>query len=263
MISPPLVNSSVKTAIPFPKFLSKSKPKSFELEGRLILTVNARGRQDKPLQKGRNVSIEAIQSVQALKRAYYNDNNNNNKNSSTNDGDSLRHVFRSKFSRLLKLDMLAVLRELLRQNHCLLALQVFEDIRKEYWYKPQPSLYNDMIKVMASNGHLEQVQLLCAYLKSENNLVVETEAFGALLTTLVSFNLTRLAMECYDFMKAVGYEPDRSTFRTLINGLESIGESSASAILRQDAQKYYGESLEFLLEDEAEDEMTVRWRLNG
>ncbi|KAJ9153274.1 hypothetical protein P3X46_026730 [Hevea brasiliensis] len=214
---------------------------------RTSMTVNAKGRGDnrKPLQKGRNLSIEAIQAVQALKRSYYNSNQSH----------SFRHVFRSKFSRLLKLDMLAVLRELLRQNHCLLALQVFEDIRKEYWYKPQLSLYNDMIQVMASNGYLKQVEVLCIYLKTESNLLGETEGFSALMTTLINFKLTRLSMECYDFMKALGYEPDRPTFRMLINGLESIGESGASTILRQDAQNYYGESLDFLEEDE--DEMTT------
>ena len=66
----------------------------------------------KPLQKGRNLSIEAIQTVQALKLAY------------NNDKSLLDQIFRSKFSRLLKFDMTAVLRELLRQNHCLLALKV-------------------------------------------------------------------------------------------------------------------------------------------
>jgi hypothetical protein len=66
----------------------------------------------KPLQKGRNLSIEAIQTIQALKLAY------------NNDKSLLDQVFRSKFSRLLKFDMTAVLRELLRQNHCLLALKV-------------------------------------------------------------------------------------------------------------------------------------------
>lgn len=212
----------------------------------MIVYAKGRGDNRKPLQKGRNLSIEAIQAIQALKRSYYYNNNN------ADNSHSFRHVIRSKFSRLLKLDMLAVLRELIRQNHCLLALQVFEDIRKEYWYKPQLSLYNDMIQVMASNGYLKEVEFLCTCLKTESNLLGETEGFSALMTTLINSNLPRLAMECYDFMKAIGYEPDRPTFRILINGLESLGESGASTILRQDAQRYYGESLDFLVEDEDE-----------
>ncbi|KAF2314603.1 hypothetical protein GH714_027886 [Hevea brasiliensis] len=147
-----VTSSTAATSIP---------PAKTFLWRRTSMTVNAKGRGDnrKPLQKGRNLSIEAIQAVQALKRSYYNSNQSH----------SFRHVFRSKFSRLLKLDI--------------------------------------------------------------------------------------LSMECYDFMKALGYEPDRPTFRMLINGLESIGESGASTILRQDAQNYYGESLDFLEEDE--DEMTT------
>ncbi|EEF48000.1 pentatricopeptide repeat-containing protein At1g62350 [Ricinus communis] len=211
---------------------------------RMVMVVNAKGKEDnrKQLQKGRNLSIESIQAVQSLKRAYYFSTNSN-----------LDSVFRSKFSRLLKLDMLSVLRELLRQNHCLLALKVFKDIRKEYWYKPQVSLYDDMIKAMASNGYFEQVELLCIYLKTETNLIEpETDAFNALFTTLITFNLSGFAMEFYGLMKAVKCEPDRLTFRILINGLESMGESSASAILRQDAHKFYGQSLEFLEEEEDE-----------
>ncbi|KAK3005306.1 hypothetical protein RJ639_016916 [Escallonia herrerae] len=42
----------------------------------------------------------------------------------------------------------------------------------------------------------------------------------------------------------------RLTFRTLIKGLESDGGTSLSLPLRQEAQKYYGQSLKFLEEEE-------------
>ncbi|KAL3581099.1 hypothetical protein D5086_018934 [Populus alba] len=167
----------------------------------------------KPLQKGRNLSIEAIQTIQALKLAH------------NNDKSLLDQVFRSKFSRLLKFDMTAVLRELLRQNHCLLALKVFEDIRVEHWY-----------------------------LESEitGDLQFKTDEFNQLLATLISFKLGGLVMECYEWMKSVvvGCEPDRSTFKLLVNGLESIGEFELSVVVRQDAYKFYGESLDFEAEEE-------------
>uniref|UniRef100_A0A2P2JGE1 Uncharacterized protein MANES_15G113700 n=1 Tax=Rhizophora mucronata TaxID=61149 RepID=A0A2P2JGE1_RHIMU len=86
---------------------------------RMLVVVSARGRggnNRKPLQRGRDLSIEAIQAVQALKRTW----------SSVPNSPNLDHVLRSKFSRLLKFDMIAVLRELLRQNRCLLALKVTE-----------------------------------------------------------------------------------------------------------------------------------------
>ncbi|XP_065853660.1 protein THYLAKOID ASSEMBLY 8-like, chloroplastic [Euphorbia lathyris] len=233
----------------FPKFTWKSKT-SVEFESlssrrRRVTTVKAKGGQDnrKQLQKGRYLSSEAIQSIQSLKRAYiYNSNNNDTR--------LLHRTLNTNFSRLLKFDMLAVLRELIRQNHCLLALQVFEEIRKEYWYKPQLSLYNDLIKVLASNGYMDQVALVCSYLKAESNLQAETESFNALFTTFLTSNLSGLVMDFYDLMKAVNCEPDRSTFKILINGLESRGEYTVSAVLRQDACKYYGESLDFLEEQE-------------
>lgn len=206
---------------------------------RWIVTMRDRGKNRKQLQRGRNLSIEAIQTVQALKRA-------------KKDDDSLEQVFDSKFKRLLKFDMMAVLRDLLRQNECDLALKVFEDVRKECWYKPQVLLYSNMISVLASNGFYKQVELVYKALKMECNLKPDFEGFNALLRTFVSMNNTELVIDCFYLMKATGCEPDRSTFRILINGLELEGETDFSASLRQEAQKYYGESLEFLKEEEEE-----------
>ncbi|KAE8008935.1 hypothetical protein FH972_005393 [Carpinus fangiana] len=204
----------------------------------VMVGMSNRSKNRKPLQKGRNLSIEAIQTVQALKRAQ-------------KDQPSLDREFHSKFKRLLKLDMIAVLRELLRQNQCFLALKVFKDIRKEYWYRPQVSLYADMIKVLGSNGLFEHVELLHSYLKTEaSGLGLEIEGFNALLRALVNSNHTKLAMECYYLMKQVGCDPDKSSFTILITALESNGETGVSAVLRQDAQMYYGEDLEFLEEEE-------------
>ncbi|KAK2992086.1 hypothetical protein RJ640_023469 [Escallonia rubra] len=211
----------------------------FESGSSSRIMMRDRSKNRKPLQKGRNLSIEAIQTVQALKRAI-----------KTHDDSLVHHVFDSNFRRLLKLDMMAVLRELLRQQQCLLALKGFEEMRKEYWYKPQVSLYADIISVLGSNGLFEQVQLLFMDLKSESSLEPDIKGFNALLDTLMSFKLTGLAIECFYLMKSVGCEPDRLTFRILIKGLESDGETSLSATLRQEAQRYYGQSLEFLEEEE-------------
>ncbi|XVF44676.1 hypothetical protein PTKIN_Ptkin02bG0143200 [Pterospermum kingtungense] len=219
--------------------VSSSASLRFKLNPKaMVITMRDRSKNRKPLQKGRNLSIEAIQAVQALKRA--------NRNAYNNSFSDLDRVFDSKFRRLLKFDMIAVLRELLRQNECFLALKVFDDIRKEVWYKPQVMLYADMIAVFASNGLLKETELLYSYLKTESSLDPDIMGFNALFNALISFKLTHLVLDCYDFMKAVGCEPDRSSFRILINGLESIGETGFSAILRRDAQKSYGESLDFL-----------------
>jgi hypothetical protein len=72
------------------------------------------------------LSIEAIQAVQALKRANPLLPPPPVPSTSTTSSSSalLDRVIISKFRRLLKFDMVAVLRELLRQNECSLALKV-------------------------------------------------------------------------------------------------------------------------------------------
>lgn len=75
------------------------------------VTARDRSKNRKPLQRGRYLSIEAIQTVQILKRTKSNTA-------------MLEQAYLTSFSRLLKLDMIAVLRELLRQNECYLALKV-------------------------------------------------------------------------------------------------------------------------------------------
>ena len=114
------MNQTIAKPTPSACFFTVSGAASlnFRLNHRaMVITMKDRSKNRKPLQRGRNLSIEAIQAVQALKRA----NRNNHGNSLT----ELERVFDSKFRRLLKFDMMAVLRELLRQNECLLALKVF------------------------------------------------------------------------------------------------------------------------------------------
>lgn len=220
----------------------------------MVIKMRDRSKNRKPLQRGRMLSIEAIQAVQALKRA-------NTPPSPSSSSSMLDRVIDSKIRRLLKFDMVAVLRELLRQNECSLALKVFEEIRKEYWYKPHVRLYADMIAVMAGNSLLEEVNRLYAAMKSEKGLTAEIESFDTLLVILLNHKLFELVMDCYGFMQSIGYEPDRYSFRILVQGLESNGEMGLSAIVRQDALEYYGESLEFTEEVEDISSLLIpQWR---
>ncbi|XP_016565639.2 uncharacterized protein LOC107863943 isoform X2 [Capsicum annuum] len=91
--------------------------------GNMRIGMRDRSKNRKPLQKGRNLSIEAIQAVQALKRVA----------SKNDDAVAVEQVFNSKIRRLLKSDMIAVLRELLRQNQCLLALKSGEASSAANW----------------------------------------------------------------------------------------------------------------------------------
>lgn len=207
------------------------------------IEMRDRSKNRKPLQRGRNLSIEAIQTIQILKRAH---------SQNENDGSALDRAFDSNFKRLLKLDMMAVLQELLRQNECQLALKVFEDVQKEHWYKPRASLYAEIIAALGRQELYEKIELLFAELKLESRLEPDLKGFNMLMQNLLSLNLTGLAMECFSLMNSFGCEPDRSSYRILINGLESKGQMDLSAIIRQEAEKIYGNSLEFLNEEELE-----------
>ncbi|KAL0888271.1 hypothetical protein Bca101_012254 [Brassica carinata] len=258
--------------------------RSSVLRRAMVIKMRDRSKNRKPLQRGRMLSIEAIQAVQALKRA----NTpppppppQSPSSTSPSPSSMLDRVIDSKIRRLLKFDIVAVLRELLRQNECSLALkvhlslspcsfccvltrvrfQVFEEIRKEYWYKPQVRLYADMITVMADNALVEEVNHLYAAMKSEKGLMADIESFNTLLVILLNHKLFELVMDCYAFMQSIGYEPDRSSFRILVQGLESNGEMDLSGTVRQDALEYYGESLEFTEEIEDISSMLIpQWR---
>ncbi|XP_071685858.1 protein THYLAKOID ASSEMBLY 8, chloroplastic-like [Rutidosis leptorrhynchoides] len=204
---------------------------------RMRVTMRDRSKNRKPLQKGRNLSIEAIQTVQALKRA--------------SKSVDQQQVIYSKFSRLLKFDMMAILRELFRQDQSQLALTVFAEIQKEHWYKPEVTLYAEMILVLARNGLYDEVDTIYLEMKGEKGrLQAKTEGFNVLLETLMSYNFIKLVMDCFELMKEVGCEPDRSTFKLLVSHLESKGETSLSESVRREAQKYYGDSIEFVDEQE-------------
>ena len=61
-----------------------------------------------------------------------------------------------------------------------------------------------MVGVFGGNGFLEQVGLVCLYLKREANLQPEIEGFNALLRALIVLSMAGLAMECYCLMKQIG-----------------------------------------------------------
>lgn len=80
------------------------------------IVMRDRAKNRKPTQRGRYLSTEAIQAVQALKRTLGTVGGGG--------GDSLERVLAAKVQRLIKGDMVAVLRELQSQGEGLLALQV-------------------------------------------------------------------------------------------------------------------------------------------
>lgn len=205
----------------------------------VTITMRDRSKNRKPTQRGRYLSTEAIQVVQSLKRT------------------ALRGAPASvepKLRRLLKADMVAVFRELAAQGEALLALQVFDEIRKEHWYKPRLMWYADLVMVLASKGLQSEVDKVCSYLKREK-LEPDTDGFNLLLKALLNAGLTQLAMDCFRLMKLWDSDPDRTTYTTLIKGLESLGNVELSAGIRLEAENDYG-SLDFLEEVEIDEACT-------
>lgn len=106
--------------------------------------------------KGRILSIEAIHAVQSLKLAH------NPRKSAIND-----HQITSTLARLIKSDLLAVLNELIRQNHCQLALRVFSVVRSEPCYSPDLALYATLVRALEKNAMPEEIDLLIGELERE------------------------------------------------------------------------------------------------
>lgn len=106
-----------------------------------------------------------------------------------------------------------------------------------------------MTRVLASGGLNEKVELVCSYLKSES-LEADTEGFNSLLKVLLQFGFTHLAVDCFRLMKLWEGDPDETTYRVLMDGLDSGGEMDLYSSLRLEAENYLGGPLEFLEEKE-------------
>eukprot|EP01018_Ginkgo_biloba_P007466 Gb_18854 [translate_table: standard] len=185
-----------------------------------------------PLWRGRVLSNESMQTVQAMKRA-------------KGDEDKIEKVFQAKVSRLVKADLLSVLAELQRQDECDLALRVFKVVRQEMWYKPDLSLYAQMIMFLKRNSLVEEVELLFAELKKER-LQPDTKAFTKLQDTFLRSGMPQNAVETYELMKQSGCNMDEYGFTVLIKGLERLGEPDLAEAVRKEFVQFLDGSMEFL-----------------
>ncbi|OMO87959.1 hypothetical protein CCACVL1_08637 [Corchorus capsularis] len=187
------------------------------------VTCGLRGGNRKPLWRSRVLSTEAIQAVHSLKLA--------------NSNSRLHHVFSNRLSRLLKADLLDTLAELQRQNEFHLALKVFEFVRKEVWYKPDMSLYCDMIQLLGKNRMTEMAEQLFTQLHKEG-LKPDTRAFTEMIAAYLQASMIDKAMETYEALKASGCSPDNLTFTILIRSLGSAGKEELVSVLKKDCSEY-------------------------
>ncbi|XP_050382351.1 protein THYLAKOID ASSEMBLY 8, chloroplastic [Argentina anserina] len=170
-----------------------------------------------PLVKGRVLSIEAIQAVQALKRAQRSDPNDPSLVSKT-------------LSRLIKSDLVAALKELLRQDQCHLALQAFSALRSEY--QPDVAVYAEVALALARNELGEEIDALVCELEKESGGLQWGSDKGLirLIKAVVGADRRESTVRIYEMLKrngwgSSGFEADEYMVRVLSKGLRKLGEA--------------------------------------
>lgn len=171
-----------------------------------------------PLVKGRILSIEAIQAIQTLKRLHRTNPPN------------LSEQISNTLTRLIKLDLLATLQELLRQRQCALALRVFSALRSEYG--ADLSLYADMIKALAADSEMsDHVDRLILDLENGDGIPCDDhKGLVSLIKAVVNAKRRESTVRIYGLMKKCGYgsvcEPNEYVVKVLVNGLKSLREEA-------------------------------------
>ncbi|KAJ7963035.1 Pentatricopeptide repeat-containing protein family [Quillaja saponaria] len=182
-----------------------------------------------PLVKGRILSIEAIQAVQTLKRVQ----RTNPKN--------LPDLISKTISRLIKADLLASLKELLRQDQFVLALQVFSTVRSEY--KPDLSLYAELVQALARNEMMEDIDRLILDLESEGGFECDDKGLINLIKGVIGADRRESTVRIYGLMKKSGWgssiQSDEYVIKVLSNGLRRLGEESLADEIEKDLEKEF------------------------
>ncbi|KAH9621074.1 hypothetical protein KSS87_004534, partial [Heliosperma pusillum] len=123
------------------------------------------------------------------------------------------HVFR-----LLKLDLIAVLTELERQQEDALALKVFRVIQKQDWYKPDAYLYKDLIISLARCKRMDDVMQLWEDMKKEE-LFPDSQTYTEVIRGFLRDGSPADAMNIYEDMLKSPEPPEELPFRILMKGL--------------------------------------------
>ncbi|KAL3720980.1 hypothetical protein ACJRO7_005747 [Eucalyptus globulus] len=190
--------------------------------GHLSIRCGPRGNRG-PLVKGRTLSTEAIQAVQSLKRAHQTD-----ADPAAAAAPALPSHLRRSLTRLLKADLLAALRELLRQDRCALALQVLAVARSEHG-PVALSLYADVASALARQGMGEEIDALVEELEREEGPVEwGDKAVPRLLKAVIGAGRRGAAVRIYGMMRRSGWGPGAKSedhaVKVLSRGLRRMGE---------------------------------------
>jgi len=189
-------------------------------------SLKAKGKPRGPLWRQRKgISKEAMQVVFDLKRA-------------KGDWQKEQKVLQTEASRLLKMDLLMTLVELRRQDECALAIQIFEMVRKEPWYKPDQFLYREMMDTLGRNQLIEEVERLYKDLQDEGlkpDAMILTELMGA----YIRCDKVPRAFELYQEMKSSELQLEKVTYEILCRGLKKARDFEHLQIVIDDCRQAF------------------------
>ncbi|KDP37264.1 hypothetical protein JCGZ_06320 [Jatropha curcas] len=212
-------------------FAPKSIPNSHTKPSTAILIRCGPRSNRGPLVKGRILSTEAILAIQSLKRAY-------NKSSSSN----LSLADLPNLSRLLKADLLAILRELLRQDLCSLAIHVLSTLRTEYSGLIDLNLYGDVISALSRNKVYNEIDRLIDDLEKDEG-GIQWESDKGLLRVIrgvVDAGRRESTVKICEMMRRGGcgdtWPADEYVVNVLCKGLRRMGEVD----LANEVEKEFG-----------------------
>ncbi|KDP42187.1 hypothetical protein JCGZ_02917 [Jatropha curcas] len=164
------------------------------------------GRPRGPLWRGKKlIGKEALFVIQGLKRF-------------KDDEEKLQRFIKNHVLRLLKMDMIAVLTELERQEEVSLATKIFQVIQKQDWYQPDVYLYKDLIIALTRGGKMDEAMKLWEVMRNEN-LFPDSQMYTEIIRGFLRDGSPADAMNIYEDMKKSPDPPDELPFRILLKGL--------------------------------------------
>ncbi|RZC84226.1 hypothetical protein C5167_047018 [Papaver somniferum] len=164
------------------------------------------GRPRGPLWRGKKlIGKEALFVILGIKRF-------------KDDEEKLGKFIKTHVLRLLKMDMIAVLTELERQDEVGLALKMFRIIQKQDWYKPDVYLYKDLIIALAKNKKMEDAIQVWESMRQEG-LYPDCQTYAEVIRGFLRYGSPGDAMNVYEDMKKSPEPPEELPFRILMKGL--------------------------------------------
>lgn len=164
------------------------------------------GRPRGPLWRGKKlIGKEALFVILGLKRF-------------KDDEEKLEKFIKTHALRLLKMDLIAVLSELERQEEVALAVKVFKVIRRQDWYRPDAFLYKDLIIALAKCQKMDDAMQLWEDMRKEN-LFPDSQTYTEMIRGFLRHGSPADAMNIYEDMTKSPEPPEELPFRILLKGL--------------------------------------------